>query len=217
MEIPSRSRILASVFLASALGVLSAADARAQQSPAPVPPEANPQLHPHMRVQVTTNKPSTLLEERVFVEESDGDVLMLPAHNKTERWEQVCLAPCLVDLDRYAAYRVGDLRGVPRSHMFTLPQDAEALTLQVQAGDRFWHHFGQSLIGTGIAAIVVGASLIAAEHLFSSEEDARNAGFITGGIGIAFLAAGIPITLSTATHVYTNGQKIALTPNGFVF
>lgn len=219
MEITSRRRILGSVIAASLASLLCASSARAQQ---PAPPEAQPQLHPHVHVDVTSTKPQTLLEERVFVDESEGEVLFLPSHSRTSRWEQVCLAPCSVDLDRYAAYRIGNQGGVPGSHTFTLPQGADATTLQVQAGDRLWHRLGQGMVGVGLAALITGVSLVAAEHLFTDEEEARNAGFITGGAGILVLGAGIALSLATSTHVYSSGTKVAghgphLTLNGLVF
>lgn len=228
MQTTPRRRILASAILASLATLLHAASARAQT---PAPPEAQPQLHPHMHVDVTSTKAPTLLEERVFVEESEGEAFLLPTHSRTGRWEQVCIAPCSVDLDRYAAYRIGSLGGVPGTHNFTLPQGTDATTLQVQAGDRLWHRFGGTLTGAGIAALVVGVSLVAAEHLFSDEDEARNAGFITGGAGILVLGVGIALSLATSTHVYSSGTKVAgegprhshesgivaLTPSGLVF
>lgn len=218
-------RILASVIVASLATVLHARSARAQQ---PAQPEAQPQLHPHLHVDVTSTKEPTLLEERAFVDESEGEVLFLPSHSRTSRWVQVCIAPCSVDLDRYAAYRIGDLRGVPGTRTFTLPQGVAgegprdnngiaATTLQVQAGDRMWHRLGGAMTGVGLAALVVGVSLVAAEHVFSDETQARNAGFITGGAGILVLGAGIALSIATSTHVYSGGSKIALTPSGLVF
>lgn len=226
METTSRRRILGPVLATSLVTVLSAVSAYAQQ---PAPPEAQPQAHPHMHVDVTSTKSPTLLEERVFVDESEGEVLFLPTHSRTARWEQVCIAPCSVDLDRYAAYRIGGLGGVPGTHTFTLPQGGDATTLQVQAGDRMWHRLGEAMTGVGLAALVVGVSLLAAEHVFSDEDEARNAGFITGGAGILVLGGGIALSIATSTHVYSGGTKvageaprhssgtIALTPGGLVF
>ncbi len=221
MQTTSRRRILAPAcgyaIAASIATLLYAPSTSAQQ---PAPPEAQPQMHPHLHLDVTSTKTPTLLEERVFVDESEGEAFLLPTHSRTSRWEQVCIAPCSVDLDRYAAYRIADLRGVPGTHPFILPQGADATTLQVQAGDRLWHRFGKALTGVGLAALVVGVSLVAAEHLFSDEEEARNAGFITGGAGILVLGAGIAVSLATSTHVYSSGAKVAgvaLTPGGLVF
>jgi hypothetical protein len=214
MKNTSRLPVLASVIVTSLATVLGARTAGAQQ---PAPPEVQPQVHPHLHVDVTSTKEPTLLEERVFVDESEGEMLLLPTQTRTARWEQVCIAPCSVDLDRYAAYRIGDLRGVPGTHAFTLPQGADATTLQVQAGDRMWHRLGGAMTGVGLAALVVGVSLVAAEHLFSDEEEARNAGFITGGAGILVLGAGIALSIATSTHVYSGGSKVALTPRGLVF
>lgn len=221
MQTTSRSRILGSVIAVSLATVLPARSARAQT---PAPPEAQPQLHPHLHVDVTSTKTPTLLEERVFVEESEGTALFMPTDSRTARWEQVCIAPCSVDLDRYAAYRIGDLRGVPGSRTFTLPQGTDTTTLQVQAGDRMWHRLGKAMTGVGLAALIVGVSLVAAEHLFSDEDQARNAGFITGGAGIVVLGVGIALSIATSTHVYSSGTRVAggshgmtVTPNGLVF
>lgn len=247
MPITSRRRILRSVIAVSVATMLcgtASRSAHAQQAAppappaqqpapppqaAPTPPEAQPALHPHMRVDVTSTRPQTLLEERAFVDETEGTYFLVPARTRTSRWEQVCLAPCTVDLDRYAAYRIAPLGGVAGTHTFSLPQGADSTTLQVQAGDRRWHHVGGTLTGAGIAALVVGVSLVAAQHLFSDQDEARNAGFITGGAGIVVGVAGIVLSIATCTHVYSGGTKVAgegprhdsgtvaLTPTGLVF
>ena len=72
-------------------------------------------------------------------------------------------------------------------------------------------------MAAGIAAVAVGVGLIAGEGLFTDEDKARTAGYITGGAGLVVLAVGIPVALMTATTVVGPAGKIALTPHGLAF
>lgn len=182
--------------------------------PAPTPAQLQER---RLHVNVDSTKDSTVVERRVSVEEGNGTYIFLPYHSATATWEQVCVTPCNVDLDRYSSYRVGALNHVAGSKTFTLPQSGNDLHLQVQAGDAFEHHVGQALTGAGLTALIVGVVLVAAAHAFTDESDVRVAGFITGGAGIVVMAVGIPVTILTATHVVTQGSRIALTPRGLTF
>jgi hypothetical protein len=170
-----------------------------------------------VRADIDATQPSAVVERRISMTEGDGSYVFLPYHSTEALWEQVCVTPCRVELDRFSSYRVSRQNHIAASREFTLPQGSDALQMQVQAGSLLAHRAGKVLTGTGIAALIVGAALIAGEHLFSSESDARLAGFVTGGAGLVLLAVGIPVSIATATYVVINGEKIALGPNGLAF
>jgi len=52
-------------------------------------------------VDVDSDKPDTVVERRVSVKEDMGAFLVLPYRTVGATWEQVCVTPCQVDLDRY--------------------------------------------------------------------------------------------------------------------
>jgi hypothetical protein len=170
-------------------------------------------------VEVASDKPDTVVERRVSVKEDMGAFLVLPYRTVGATWEQVCVTPCQVDLDRYSTYRVSQQNGVTQSHAFTIPQGRDALRLDVNAGNATIHHVGLFLSGVGLVAVIVGLSLIVdAQNVVvpSHERETRAAGIITGGVGVASMAAGIPLSFMTLTHVKSDsGQKVSdVTPEG---
>jgi hypothetical protein len=187
-------------------------------APSPVPaPSPAEMRHRRVSVDVESTRPSTVLERRVSVTESEGAYFYLPFQSRSSIWEEVCVTPCQVDLDRFSTYRVTARNGVSGSRPFSLPQENEAFALKVDAGDLLAHRAGAALTGAGIAAVVVGVALIAGEGIFSDEDKARTAGYITGGAGLVLMAVGIPLALMTATTVSGPAGKIALTARGLAF
>lgn len=186
--------------------------------PSPVPAPTPAQLQERrLHVDIGSTRDSTVIERRVSLEEGNGTYVFLPYHSSNATWEQVCVTPCQVDLDRFSSYRVASMNHVAGSRTFTLPQSGNDLHLQVEAGDRMAHRAGEAMTGIGIAATVVGVALVAGAHLTTSEDSVRNAGFVTGGAGIVVMAVGIPLMIATSTHVVTLGNRIALTPRGVTF
>jgi hypothetical protein len=185
-------------------------------SPVPAPSPAE-MRHRRVTVDIDSTGPSTVLERRVSVTDSEGAYFFLPYRSLSAIWEDVCVTPCQVDLDRFSTYKVSARNGVSGSRPFTLPQQSEEFSLKVDAGNLMAHRAGGALTGAGIAAVVVGVALIAAEGIFTDEDKARTAGFITGGAGLVVLAVGIPLALLTATTVSGPAGKIALTPHGLAF
>ncbi len=175
--------------------------------------------HRRVGVDIEATKPSAVVERRVSLTESDGAYFFLPYRSTSSIWEQVCVTPCQVDLDRFSTYRVAARNQVSSSHSFTLPQSSDALQLKVDAGDLLGHRVGVVMSTAGLAAIVVGAALVAGEGIFTDETKARDAGYITGGAGLVVLAVGIPIAILTATHVSAGDSKLAqmADPRGFRF
>jgi hypothetical protein len=182
--------------------------------PAPSPEEMR---HRRVPVDVDSTRPNAVIERRVSTTESGGAYFFVPFRADSAIWEQVCVTPCQVDLDRYSTYRVADRNGVAPSKMFTLPQSMDSLQLHLDAGRLLHNRAAKAMAGTGLAAVIVGTALIAAKGIFTDEDKARDAGFITGGAGIVFMAIGIPWAVLTTTRIQSGNSTIAFTPNGFKF
>jgi len=173
--------------------------------------------HRRVTVDIDSSAPSTVVERRVSVTESEGAYFFLPFRSWASIWEGVCVSPCQVDLDRFSTYRVAARNGVSGSRSFTLPQQSDAITLKIEAGNLMAHRAGGALAGAGLAAVVVGIALVAGEGIFTDEDKARTAGYITGGAGLVVLAVGLPLALLTSTTVIGPAGKIAMTPRGLTF
>jgi hypothetical protein len=182
--------------------------------PAPTPEEAR---HRRVPVDIDATAPSAVLQRRVSLTESDGVYFFAPFRSTSSIWEDVCVSPCQVDLDRFSTYRVSARNGISPSRAFTLPQSAETLQLKVDAGNLLAHRAGKAVTALGLAATIVGVALIAGKGIFTDETRAEDAGFITGGAGLLFMAVGLPLTIATQTIVTSGGTKIGFTPRGFVF
>ncbi len=183
------------------------------------------------RVQTTIESGSehnAVIERRVSTEESNGRMLFaVPFRATSETWEQVCVAPCRVDLDRYSTYRVARGNNVTSTHEFTLPPNTDQLHLRVEPGSLLTHRIATRLIAGGTAALIVGGALITTASSFDHDEkDVRLGGIITGAAGIVLLGIGIPLALVSQTHVkLDDDRKLAttkparpkLTVNGLVF
>jgi hypothetical protein len=177
--------------------------------------------HRRVAVDVESTQPSTVVERRVSITESEGAYFFLPFQTRSSIWEEVCVSPCQVDLDRFSTYRVTARNGVSGSKPFTLPQQSEEISLKLDAGNLMAHRVGTTLAGAGLAAFVVGVALVAGEGIFTDEKRARDAGYITGAAGLVVLAVGIPLAVLTATKVVGPTGRIAQTPHltarGLVF
>ena len=153
-----------------------------------------------------------VLERRVSTDETYGRfAFVVPIVGQTEKWEQVCVAPCRVDLDRNSTYRVARANNVPSTRDFTLPPESQNLHLQIEPGNLLMHRIATRLIGAGTAAAIVGGALITTAAQFKDEDDVRLAGIITGAAGIVLLAVGIPLAIVNQTHVKTNDRPLATT------
>ena len=165
---------------------------------------------------VTSGSKNAILERQVATTESFGHVaIALPIHMHTESWQQVCVAPCKVDLSRASSYRVSASNGVPGTGSFTLTPNKSQLDLQVRPGNMARYATGGLLTGLGIGAFVTGAVLFTVAGKFEDESNIRIAGAITGGAGLVLMAVGIPLLVLNQTHVYADGTKLARkTPSG---
>lgn len=183
--------------------------ATAPVSPVPGPVAAD--LHAR-RVPTTIDSAdkNAVIERRITSEESEGRIVfVVPFHAENETWEQVCVAPCKVDLDRYSSYRVARANGIPSTHEFTLPPNAQSLNLKVEPGNLAWNRVGTRLAATGTAAAIVGGALIIGAAKFDDEKDVRVGGIVTAGAGLLLLAVGIPLAIINQTHVTTDEKKLA--------
>lgn len=176
-----------------------------QVAPPPSPPAAPPDERVHrVRVAIDSTRPSAVIEKRAATVESAGAIVVIPTRSVETRWEPVCVTPCRVDLDRYAAYRVRSENGINGTLGFTLPQNRDSIGMKIDAGDLKAHRAGQGLIAAGTAAVIVGLSVLVSSTSFRHEDDARLAGYITGGAGILALGIGIPLAFLTQTKVVTD-------------
>jgi hypothetical protein len=184
-----------------------------QTSPAPSPiPAPTPEEIRRRRVvvRIDSSRPSAVVERRVSVKEEIGAFLVLPFRATDAIWEQICVTPCEVDLDRFSTYRVSAQNHISRSAPFTLPQKADALHLNVDARSLAVHRTGETFSVIGIAALIVGGSLLVAASDFKHPNDARIAGGATGGAGVALAAVGIPLALTSISHIDTeDGRELA--------
>ena len=195
--------------------LLVSSSAFAQEAPAPLPP---PPRADRVMVSVETSNTcrDAVIERRIKTDETYGRTLFLiPQHSEVQTWEQVCVAPCKVEMDRMSTYRVGRENWVTRSRPFTLPPNADQVKVDVAPGNFWWHAAATRLIATGTAAAIVGGALLSTAHTWDAKSDerhVRNAGWITGAIGLGLLAVGIPIAILTQTHVKVNERKVAAAP-----
>ncbi len=174
--------------------------------PAPTPEEIRRR---RVTVQIDSTRPDNVVERRTSVRDEVGAFIVVPFRSTDSTWEQVCVTPCLVDLDKFSTYRVRAQNGVSSSRAFTLPQGADALHLSVDSGSLLAHRIGQGMTVIGISAAIVGGSLLVAASDFKHPNDARIAGGITGGTGVALAAVGIPLSLGTDSHVQSGSREIA--------
>jgi hypothetical protein len=166
--------------------------------PAPTPEEIRRR---RVTVRIESTRPNAVIERRTSVKEEIGAFIVLPFRTHDSTWEQVCVTPCEVDLDRFSTYRVSTMNGISGSRSFTLPQKVDALHLNVDTGSLFAHRVGQTMTVIGISAAIVGGSLLVAASDFRHPNDARIAGGITGGAGVVLGGVGIPLTVLSTSHV----------------
>lgn len=175
---------------------------QAAPSPSAVPtPTPEELMHRRIVVDIESTRRNAVLERRVSVKEEVATFVVLPYKSTEATWEQVCVSPCSVDLDRFSTYRVAAQNGVSGSRAFTLPPGSDALHLKLDAGSLAVHRIGGVVATLGVTALIIGGGLLVVASDFRHPDDARLAGAVTGGAGLLFAAVGIPLGLATRTKV----------------
>ena len=161
-------------------------------------------------VTVDSGAKNAILERKVLSQEGFGHVaIALPFHTNMETWEQICVAPCKVELFRASSYRVATGNGMPGTKSFTLAPNRETLDLRVKPGNFGAFATGGVLTGVGIGALVTGAVLVTVAGKFKDESEVRTVGAVTGAAGLVLMAIGIPLMILNQTHVYDGSQQLA--------
>lgn len=188
-----------------------------------VAPRAADREARRVRTTIDAQGERAVVERRTATEEQEGRfIIALPYRGTNERWEQVCVAPCEVDLDRFSSYRIAQANHVTPTDAFTLPT-GESLKLEVHPGNGILNRIANRLVALGVGASITGGILIPVASDIkteSIEDDYRLAGIITASAGALLLAVGIPMSIATQTHVKEGERRVAkprLTPSGFTF
>ena len=170
----------------------------------PVPAPTSFEIsHRRMPVRIDSSHPNAVVERRVSTKDSTGAFLVLPFRSTDTTWEQICVTPCTVDIDRFSTYRVSAQNHISGSRTFTLPQNTDALHLKLKTGSLVAHRTGELMTGVGLVAVIVGGSLLITASNFKhpTPTEAREAGGITLGAGVLFAAIGLPLAIASRTRV----------------
>lgn len=147
----------------------------------------------------------------------------------------VCSTPCRKMLDTGSIYVIeGD--GVRATRQFVLPDDRNAVTLDVQAGSSARFATGVILVGAGVVVSYVGALVWEAGTLSDLGSSSHTNAARTGGtmvlVGVPAALIGLYLTVTTHTSVSSSTGAtftldappqprrrpwIALTPRGLEF
>jgi len=163
-----------------------------------------------VRLHIETDEPVQLIEE---VASSYGVVAGYGVYAVQTR--VACASPCdkVVDGSRGQRFIVQG-EGVPPSETFVLNDRNEDMTLKVDAGSPGLLIGGNWLTGVGAAAAVTGAVILpiayALDDSSSTMSSIKVAGGVTLGVGLAMLAAGIPMIIAGDTDIELQPTTTAL-------
>jgi hypothetical protein len=170
----------------------------------PDAPDAKP---PTVHVAVD-GEAGVLLERRQTAAEG-WTATVWPGYSYVETWEVVCVAPCKTVVDAASTYRVNG-GGVTTSRNFSLPQGREALRLHLVPHSALLHGAGLVMMLSGaLVGLAGGSGLIAApvQSDGAVESTLRGLGVVGVVVGVATLAAGIPVWLMTYSTARTDDGK----------
>lgn len=213
---------------ATAFALTFVSSARAEESPAPPPPAV---VSAPKQVSVTLNADDSraTIERRVGTTSYAGLPLADASFGSIAQWEQACVAPCQLQLDKRYSYRVaGD--GLTPSDSFTLPQDRDRLKLDAKMGSSYGRLGGIGLTILGTGGVVLGAAAVVLTPIFASQDVGSSVfrtGMLAGGVSVLSLGAiavgaGIFLwaTNGTTIHPVNDGvakSKMHFTATGLAF
>lgn len=190
--------------------------------PPPPPPAGEPPpaphgvpAHPHqhhpvdessfVELRLESDSPGTYLQA---LTEHEGWIALQGrwrtrmVYGRNLRWQPVCEAPCTMRVPPQLVYRVAGPSVTP-SDDFTLGPPGGSQTLHVDAGSRAAHTGGAISVIVGVPTAIVGLILIGAGH-----NGTRDAGFITGGIGIGLIGLGAVLLATSTTNVIDDHNRM---------
>jgi hypothetical protein len=202
MPTPNRARIPFPRLRRASLALVVLAFPTAALADEPAPASASA---PAPLVMIDSTRPFTVIERRAN-EIRGWNMSFPPSYVRTEQWETACVAPCLAPLDPNGVYRVGG-GGVAPSSPFVLPRDP-GLHLHVRAGSSFWHQTGIGAFVVGGLTMVLGGVVAGSA---SSQSDAHQTAITGAEIaapGLAVLALGAILWLTSASVVTTADGRV---------
>lgn len=185
--------------------------------PGDAPQVAYPAAGPVIEMR-TTDLSATLYQNR-----GAGDHVVFfgprPRYSYRLRWDEVCRAPCGVQVAPDGLFQIRGIRMNP-SGLFSLPQNG-LLQLDVRAGSRGLRSGGVILTTFGGMATLVGLVLTGVSFLKTDRVTGEPssgllaAGGITLGAGVLMLGGGITMLVLSRTVVTTrDGVRIAQQGDG---
>ena len=154
------------------------------------------------RVHVESTRPNTVIER--MVNRQMGFALTFPpVYTYNEQWETACVAPCEVQLDPNAIYRVSGGR-VAASHRFLLPP-GDPLWVHVKAGSQSEHIAGIAMEILGLASMAAGAGVALG---LTDVPVAHSTGWTVLGAGALQVIIGAILLVHARTRVWANGRRL---------
>jgi hypothetical protein len=190
--------------VAAAFAMTYGSAAFAQEGPAPATANAPKQVS----VTLNADDSRATIERRVGTTSYAGLPLADASFGSIAQWEQACVAPCQLQLDKRYSYRVaGD--GLVPSDSFTLPQDRDRLKLDAKMGSSYGRLGGIGLTILGTGGVIVGAAAVVLTPIFASQDVGSSAfrtGFFASGVSVLSLGA---IAVGAGIFLWaTNGTTI---------
>jgi hypothetical protein len=197
--------------VAAAIALTYVSSAHAQEAAAPTPPIATPasaSAPKDVSVTLSADDSRATIERRVGTTSYAGLPLADASFGSIAQWEQACVAPCELQLDKRYSYRVaGD--GLVPSDSFTLPRDRDHLKLDAKMGSSYGRLGGIGLTVMGAGGVLLGGAAVVLTPIFASQDVGSGTfrtGLLAGGVSVLSLGA-----LAVGAGIFlwaTNGTTI---------
>jgi hypothetical protein len=197
--------------VAAAIALTYVSSAHAQEAAAPTPPIATPAIASapkDVSVTLSADDSRATIERRVGTTSYAGLPLADASFGSIAQWEQACVAPCELQLDKRYSYRVaGD--GLVPSDSFTLPRDRDHLKLDAKMGSSYGRLGGIGLTVLGAGGVILGGAAVVLTPIFASQDVGSGTfrtGLLAGGVSVLSLGA-----LAVGAGIFlwaTNGTTI---------